>query len=61
MPDEKGALDEFLDGLSNGYAEQDRAVREDHDDLEQKVKKGLATGLAESALNPFTWIRMLFK
>jgi hypothetical protein len=61
MADDKSPLDDFIDGFQRGYSEQDRAISEDAARLEKKLTEGASTGLVESALNPFTWIRLLFK
>ena len=57
----KGFVDDFLDGVKEGYDAEDKRIKAEETDLLTQVKDGATSGAVNSLLNPFTWLQIFFK
>jgi hypothetical protein len=51
----------FMAAFKEGYEEEDAKARKDTAPIERKIVEGVVTGVTETIVHPFRWIRSLLK
>lgn len=60
MSEKKDFFSTFVDGVKEGYDQQEKEIERDKSNNLDKVKTGAATGATDGLINPFNWIKSLF-